>query len=121
MDIKVFTPQYEIVNSGCVFLDDGFVEFLIEGLSFRMYISIGPKEGDPRTNPFADFNTERIDGKNIMVIRAYNWNAQTTLVRPINLATIKGKKLFFRFSSLAVKGENERQEFLIYYSWLYEK
>ena len=74
MDIKVQTPKYDIIDSGCVFIENDYVEFLIDGLLFRLYISIDKKEDNPKSEPYVNCKTEKIDGKDIMIRRAYNWN-----------------------------------------------
>lgn len=119
----VHTSKYEIIESGCCFIEDDYAEFILEDLFFRLYINYGPEENSNETNPYVNYQAEDIEGKRIMIIRAYNYNKSTltTLTGPIHLANIKGKKLLFRFSSIAIKGDNNRRDYMINYVWFYEK
>lgn len=123
MDTLVKTSKYEIICSGCAFVEEDYVEFLIEGLIFRLYLSIENEEGSNDIKPYVRYHTEEIDGKRMMVVRAYNYKEQTpmTLTGPIHLANVKGGKLLFRFSSFLINGENGRKDHAVYYSWFHEK
>lgn len=123
MDTIVKTSKYEVISSGCAFVEEDYVEFLLEGLSFRLYLSVENEEGSEDTKPYVRYQTEEIDGKRIMVLRAYNYKDQTpiTLTGPIHLANVREGKLLFRFSSFLINGENGRKDHAVYYSWLLEK
>lgn len=123
MDTIVKTSKYEVISSGCAFVEEDYVEFLVEGLSFRLYLSVEKEEGSDDTKPYVRYKTELIDGKRIMIIRAYNYKEQTpmTLTEPIYLANIREGKLLFRFSSFLINGDNGRKDHAVYYSWLLEK
>lgn len=123
MEIKVQTQKYDVIDSGCVFLEDEYLEFLIEGLVFRLYINTGKEEGDDRTTPYVNYRTENSNGINFMAIRAFNWGGPNTitLTKPIHLASVNGKKLLFRFSSSETKDKDEKKNFTIHYSWVTEK
>lgn len=123
MEIKVQTQKFDVIDSGCVFLEDEYLEFLIEGLVFRLYINTGKEEGDDRTTPYVNYRTENSNGINFMAIRAFNWGGPNTitLAKPIHLASVNGKKLLFRFSSSETKDKGEKKNFTIHYSWVVEK
>lgn len=123
MDVKIQTQNWEIIDSGSIFLDEGFIEFIIEGLTFRLIIKDSPEEGSDKTNPYVNYEVEEIDGNRIMVIRAYNYssNELTTLTKSINIAKIKGRNLRFRFASSRVKSEDETYDYLIHYCWYLAK
>ena len=123
MEIKVQTQKFDVIDSGCVFLEDEYLEFLIEGLVFRLYINTGKEEGDDRTTPYVNYRTENSNGINFMAIRAFNWGGPNTitLAKPIHLASVNGKKLLFRFSSSETKDKDEKKNFTIHYSWVVEK
>ena len=36
MDVKIQTQNWEIIDSGSIFLDEGFIEVIIEGLTFSV-------------------------------------------------------------------------------------
>lgn len=123
MEIKVQTPNLAVIDSGCVFLEDEYLEFIIEGLVFRLFINTGKEEGDDRTTPYVNCRTESVNGLNFMAIRAFNWGGSNTitLAKPVHLANINGKKMLFRFSSAETKGQDGNRNFTINYSWVTEK
>ncbi len=123
MDVKIHTPNWEIIDSGSVFLDEEFLEFIIEGLTFRLIVKDNPEDGSDKTNPYVNYEVEEIEGVKIMMIRAYNYasNELTTLTKSINIAKIKGRELRFRFASSRVRSEGDAYDYLIHYCWYLAK
>lgn len=123
MEIKVQTPKYDVIDSGCVFLEDEYLEFLIEGMVFRLYINTGKEEGSDRTTPYVNYRQENADGIKFMAVRAFNWGGSNTitLTKPVHLAFVNGKRLLFRFSSSETKDKDGNKNFTIHYSWVTEK
>lgn len=123
MDVKIQTPSWEIIDSGSIILAEEFVEFIIEGLTFRLIIYEGSEEGVEKTTPYVKSTVEEIDGTRIMMIRAFNYSSTEliTMMKPLSMARIKDKSLFFRFASSFVKSEDETNNYLIHYCWYLAK
>lgn len=119
MEIKVFSGQYEVVNSGIVFVRNGEqVEFLIENLKF--YLRFDKNED---TNPIVKCQLNKEENNSFVTIICYNF-IDCTLNRMNNflsLANINNRELTLQFavSSLNKRkvGDKEVEDMMVMYSW----
>lgn len=119
LNIKAFTPHYEVVANGVVIIpSDSYVEFSILDLKYRF--------------SFLNDETERVHyAKNMIGEDTPNeymdivfYNVPSTLLATpsnvIELGTIDDKKLCLRFSISTIQRENN-SDLIIMYNWLMER
>lgn len=123
MEIKVYSGEYEVLNSGVAFVRYGEnLEFLIANLRFKFRIE---KNDDAKQKIQCCIATE--GNGSFMDIRYFNLNGATLsrLNKPLLLAHFDNRKLTFQFSitSLNKREENglEKEDAMVIYSWCLEK
>lgn len=121
--ISVSTNSYEVLQSGTVIVPPGeHVHFEIEGLQFRFTFS-ERKSSDNSKNTGITGSLIQLDDKNCLVIDVINYEELFATPKDIiEVGTLKGKKLYVRFSvvTLGKDDESDRSR-IFYYTWYLAK
>lgn len=119
MDIKVYTGQYEVVNSGIVFVRHGEqAEFLIENLKFYLRF-----EEEKAMSSVVKCQLTTEGNNSFMTIIGYNFRDPilNRVNKSLSLASIKDRELTFQFSASPLnkrkEGETDVEDMMVMYSW----
>lgn len=124
MEVKVYSGNYEVINSGIAFLRYGEkLEFLIANLRFQFSV----EQDEQSTQKMRwQVNTDE-EGKAYMEVKYFNLNHAlfNMLNNAIPLARIANRELTFQFSVTSLNKRDEegvhKEDAMVIYSWCLEK
>lgn len=120
--IKVSTEHYNVLASGSVILPAGeYCEFEIENLRFRFSFTEKKEENGKEIKSEITGRLVQEEGGNYLSFNVVNYDGLFSTPRqPLEVGTLKGKKLLFSFSVAALVG-NEDPYRIVHYTWFTEK
>lgn len=121
--ISVSTNSYHVLQSGIVIVPPSeHIHFEIEGLQFRFTFN-EKKNSDNCKDTGITGSLIQVDGKDCLAIDVNNYDDLFATPKDIiEVGTLKGKKLFVRFSvvTLGKDDESDRSR-IFYYTWYLAK
>lgn len=121
--ISVSTNSYHVLQSGTVIVPPSeYVHFEIEGLQFRFTFN-EKKNSDCSKDTGITGSIIQVDGKNCLAIDVINYDELFATPKDIiEVGTLKGKKLFVRFSVITLgKDDDSDRSRIFYYTWYLAK
>lgn len=125
MDYKfnISTTSYQILQAGSVIVPSGeFVHFEFEGLHFR-FTFIDKTNSDNTKTTRVTGSLIKVEEKDCLAIDVINYESLFSSPKQMfEVGTLKGKKLYVRFSIVTLSGDDSSDKSRIFhYTWYLAK
>ncbi len=125
MEQKIFLKDFEVVSSGSIIIPySQYVEFLFDNLLFRIVFKVEEEQGDNIGGRCEWTVKKNEQSEDYLEITMYNQDKAcfSSTNSEMFVATISGKKLFFKFCIQSIcRHEDNREDKILFYSWLLER
>lgn len=121
--VIISTTSYQILQSGSVIVPSGeFVHFEIEGMHFRFTFSDQTNQDNTKTTRITG-SLIKVDDKDGLAIDVINYESLFSSPKKMfEVGTLKGKKLYVRFSVVTLSGDDSSEKSRIFhYTWYLAK
>jgi hypothetical protein len=126
-EMRINVGNYEIISSGSVIIPDNkFVEFLFDGLTFKIVFETEKdKDGNLTRGRFeTKVETDETTQSQFLKIRMLNQNKSyfSSSNQMIPLAEVNGKRLLLKFCIHSINTKDDgNEDKIFFYTWFFEK
>lgn len=118
MDFEISTNKYNIIASGSFILSEGYVEFKIETLRFRLSFD----NDESREEHHIQGNLKEDMYGKYFDLSVFNYDSMfDTPSKPLKVGILNGFPLYFSFSVSTLSGNNSHKSRIIVYTWYTSK